>query len=301
MVSSLLTLLRGFAMGCADVVPGVSGGTVAYIVGIYPRLLAAINSIGPTTVGQLFRGHWRQLWRDTDGGFLLALGCGIIAAVLFFTRVVSIPALLVSHPQQIYGLFFGLIVGSLLLLSRELGHHRLIDILWMGLGTLLGLALVNLVPTATPHTSLFVFLSGAVAITAMLLPGISGSFILLILHQYEYIFGAIGALRVAVIAPFAAGCLLGILLFSRLLAWLLSRFGRQTRLIINGLLLGSLWAIWPFQHRQFRLVREKSRIISSQPAWPADYDESALMAFGLIVVGLVLVMALGRVSRAQVR
>ena len=288
-------------MGCADVVPGVSGGTVAYIVGIYPRLLGAINSIGPTTVGQFFRGHWGQLWRDIDGWFLLVLGCGIISAVLFFTRVVSIPALLVSHPHQVYGLFFGLIVGSLLLLSRELGHHRLVDILWMGLGTLLGLALVNLVPTQTPHTSLVVFLSGSVAITAMLLPGVSGSFILLMLHQYEYIFGAIGALRIAVIAPFAAGCLVGILLFSRLLAWLLSTFGRQTRLIINGLLLGSLWAIWPFQHREFRLIREKSRIISSQPIWPANYDQSVVMAFGLMLLGMVVVIVVGRVSRTQAR
>ena len=288
-------------MGSADVVPGVSGGTVAYIVGIYPRLLGAITSIGPKTVVQLFRGQWRQLWRDVDGGFLLALGCGMVAAILFFTRVISIPALLVSHPQQVYGLFFGLIVGSLLLLTRELGHHRLIDVFWMVLGTLLGLALVNLVPTETPHTSWFVFLSGSVAITAMLLPGISGSFILLILHQYEYIFGAIGALRVAVIAPFAAGCLVGALVFSRLLAWLLGKFSRQTRLIINGLLLGSLWVIWPFQQREFRLVREKSRIISSQPVWPANYDESVLMGFGLILIGTVVVVAMGRFARIQGR
>ncbi len=288
-------------MGSADVVPGVSGGTVAYIVGIYPRLLGALNSIGPKTIGQLFRGQWRQFWRDTDGAFLLALGCGIIGAVLFFTRVISIPALLVSHPQQVYGLFFGLIVGSLLLLTRDLGYHRLVDIFWMMLGTLLGLALVNLVPTETPHTSWFVFLSGAVAITAMLLPGISGSFILLMLHQYEYIFGAIGALRVAVIAPFAAGCLVGILLFSRLLGWLLARFSRQTRLIINGLLLGSLWAIWPFQLREFRMVREKSRVISSQPVWPASYDDSVLTAGVLMLLGIVLVVAMGQFSRTASR
>lgn len=299
MLASLATFCRGFAMGSADVVPGVSGGTVAYILGIYPRLLAAITAVGPAALGKLVRGQWRELWRSTDAGFLLLLGAGIIAAILFFTRVVPIPLLLKTHPEQIYGLFFGLIVGSLIVLGRELGRHNLRDLLWLIGGVGLGLALVNLVPLQIPHTALIVFLSGTVAITAMLLPGISGSFILLILHQYGHVMDAIGTFRFSVIAPFAAGCLVGLMLFSRVLRWLLDRFPRSTRMVINGLLVGSLWAVWPFQLREYVTVREKARLISSQPVWPEQISEPVLIAFGLLIIGVLVVVALGRFARRK--
>lgn len=297
MKAAIFTLLRGFAMGCADVVPGVSGGTVAYILGIYPRLLAAISSVGPGSVGLILRGQWRQAWLSVDGGFLLSLGLGIVAAVLFFTRVIPIPVLLTTHPQQVYGLFFGLIVGSLVVLVRELGRHRVIDFGWVALGVGLGLTLVNLVPLNMPHTAPYIVLSGAVAICAMILPGISGSFILLILHQYAFVMNAIGSLRFSVILPFVAGCLVGLLLFSRLLRWLLKRFSRPTQMVINGLLVGSLWAVWPFQVREYVTVREKSRLISSQPIWPDNFDDASLTALALMVVGMVFVIALGRFAR----
>lgn len=299
MLTVVATALRGFAMGSADVVPGVSGGTVAYILGIYPRLLGAISGLGAGTLRLLYRGQWRTLWYRHDLGFLITLGVGLFGALLFFTRVVPIPQLLRDHPQPVYGLFFGLIVGSLLLLTRELGRHRGVDLLWMGLGTLVGLLLVNLVPLETPKTALFVFVSGAIAITAMILPGVSGSFILLILHQYEHVFGALGSFRLQVIGPFAAGCLVGVLLFSRLLGWLLSRFPRVTGLVINGLLLGSLWAVWPFQQREYVLVREKLRPISSQPAWPDTFDSDVLLTFALLLAGLILVAVLGQVARVR--
>lgn len=297
MRSAVITFLRGFAMGCADVVPGVSGGTVAYILGIYPRLLTAITAVGPGSIALLLRGQWRQAWRSVDAGFLLALGAGIIGAVLFFTRVIPIPVLLKTHPQQVYGLFFGLIVGSLVVLVRELGRHRLIDFGWVAIGAGLGLTLVNLVPLNMPHTAPYIVLSGAVAISAMILPGISGSFILLILHQYAFVMNAIGALRFSVILPFAAGCLVGLLLFSRVLRWLLKRFSRPTQMVINGLLVGSLWAVWPFQVREYVTVREKARLISSQPIWPDHFDNANLTAFALMVVGMAFVVALGRFAR----
>jgi len=299
MLATLATLCRGFAMGSADVVPGVSGGTVAYVLGIYPRLLAAITAIGPKSISLLLRGKWRQLWRQTDAGFLLALGAGIVFAVLFFTRVIPIPVLLKTHPQQVYGLFFGLIVGSLIVLVRELGRHSLADLLWLIGGVISGLLLVNLVPLQIPHTSLYIFLSGTVAITAMLLPGISGSFILLILHQYGYVMDAIGSFRLSVVAPFLAGCLLGVMLFSRLLRWLLTAFPRRTPIVINGLLVGSLWAVWPFQQREFVMVREKARLISSQPVWPQQLDDATLVALALAVVGILVVVALGRFARIK--
>ncbi|MEL0082226.1 MAG: DUF368 domain-containing protein [Gammaproteobacteria bacterium] len=299
MLSNLLTLCRGFAMGSADVVPGVSGGTVAYLLGIYPRLLSAINSITPTAVGLFFRGRWRHLWRQVDAGFLILLAAGIVSAVLFFTRVIPIPVLLQTHPQQVYGLFFGLIVGSLIVLVRELGRHNLVDLAWMLAGTGLGLALVNMVPMNLPHTATYVFISGAVAITAMLLPGISGSFILLILHQYAHVMNAISTFRLSVVAPFLAGCLVGLLLFSRVLRWLLNRFPRRAPIVINGLLIGSLWAVWPFQQRQFITVREKARLISSQPVWPDQLGQPELMALGLIIAGVLFVVALGYLARSK--
>ncbi len=286
-------------MGSADVVPGVSGGTVAYILGIYPRLLAAITGFGPRWAGWLLRGKFPQAWQHVDGGFLLLLGSGIIAAVLFFTRVVPIPVLLTTHPQQVYGLFFGLIAGSLLVLARRLGRHGGVDLCWLLVGIAFGLVLVNLVPLQIPHTSVYVFLSGVVAITAMILPGLSGSFILLILHQYAYVMDAIGVLRFGVILPFAGGCLVGLMLFARVLRWLLGTFPRVTSLVINGLLIGSLWAVWPFQHRQYISVRGKERLISSQPVLPDTLDATVLTAAGLIVLGVLVVVGLERFARRK--
>ena len=155
------------------------------------------------------------------------------------------------HPEHIYALFFGLIAGSIVILVRELGRLRANDWIAIVAGALVGFAVINMVPFETPEASWFVFVAGALAISAMILPGISGSFILLLLQKYAYIFDAIGRFDFSIIIPFGLGCATGLLLFSRILAWLLRQFYRATLVTIIGILVASLWRIWPFQDRQY--------------------------------------------------
>jgi putative membrane protein len=169
---------------------------------------------------------------------------------------------------------------------------RIAKLAWMTLGAVLGLTLVNLIPLQTPTASWFIALCGAVAISAMILPGISGSFILLILQKYAYVFNAIGRLDYSVIVPFAFGCACGLLLFSRFLSWLLKRFHEATLLTIIGVLIGSLWVIWPFQQRVYETIRGKQRLLQSTPILPQDWDFSVLGPISLAVTGAVLVIAI---------
>lgn len=289
-------LLQGLCMGAADVVPGVSGGTMALILGIYERLLQAIRSVDLLFLRLLAQRRFAAAAAHVDLLFLLMLGTGIVGAIMFFTRVVKLPGLITTHPELVYALFFGLIVASIAVLVRErlpLGVARLG---WMVLGTIAGLAIVNLVPVETPNSSWFVFLCGAIAISAMILPGISGSFILLVLQKYAYVFDAIGRLDFNVIIPFALGCACGLALFSRFLNWLLGRFHDATLLTIIGFLIGSLWMIWPFQQRSYVLVRGKEQLLHSMPTLPPQWDATVWGAIALALLGAAAVLALQHIA-----
>ena len=250
--------LKGFAMGSADVVPGVSGGTMALILGIYSRLIFAIKSVDLETIKKVFTLKWDAVFTRVHWMFLISVFLGGISAIFFFTRVIPLPVLMHTHPEIIYGLFFGLITGSILLLLRAIGDVGWREAVTVIAGAGIGFRIVTLVPTDTPETSLFVFLSGSLAITAMVLPGISGSFILLILRKYEYILGNIALLgtdrtmeAIAVLIPFGLGMVAGIVLFVRLLSWLLKRYHILTLCLLVGFMAGSLYVIWPFQEREY--------------------------------------------------
>lgn len=285
-------------MGAADVVPGVSGGTMAFILGIYTRFIDGIKSFDSTWLLACLKLDFRTALTRPHFAFMLPLVGGIFLAMLFFTRVVPLPRLLQTHPEQVYGLFFGLIAGSIIVLLRELGRLQARDLLPLLGGLLLGAVVVTAVPAETPHTWWFVMLSGALAICAMVVPGISGSFVLLILGQYAHVLDALGHFRFGVIIPFMAGAGAGVFLFTRLLSWLLHRFERGSLLAINGILVASLWVIWPFQQRVYIEVRGKSRLLESNPVLPAP--EAALGgALLMAVVGLALVIALHRMAAVR--
>ncbi len=287
-----LTAAKGFCMGAADVVPGVSGGTMAFILGIYQRLLEAIRAFDLTAARLALTFKLRELIARVDLVFLLALGLGIGSALLFFTRVVPLPTLIRTHPEHIYALFFGLIAGSIVILVRELGRLSANDWIAIVAGALVGFAVINMVPFETPEASWFVFVAGALAISAMILPGVSGSFILLLLQKYAYIFDAIGRFDFSIIIPFGLGCATGLLLFSRILAWLLRHFYRATLVTIIGILVASLWRIWPFQDRQYVVVRDKERLMASFPEIPCQFADTEIAALGLAFLGLVAVLML---------
>ncbi|MEM7406099.1 MAG: DUF368 domain-containing protein [Pseudomonadota bacterium] len=288
---------KGFCMGAADVVPGVSGGTMAFILGIYQRLIDAIRAFDLTALGQVTRLDLRGAAARVDLIFLIALGLGLASALVFFTRVVPLPKLIRTDPELIYGLFFGLIAASIVVLLRGLGRVSGKDWISLGAGIVVGGTIISLVPTETPETSWFVFLASALAICAMILPGISGSFILLILQKYAYIFDAIGRFDFSIIIPFALGAATGLMAFSRVLSWLLSHYYRVTLVVIIGILLSSLWKIWPFQDRLYVTVRGKERLMSTEPLWPAALDATVLASLGLAAVGFIAVIAIERLAR----
>jgi len=289
--------LKGFCMGSADIIPGVSGGTMALILGIYERLLNAIRSFDRAWLDDLLNLRIRQALSRNDLAFLFPLLIGIGSAILFFTRVIPLPTLIVTHPELIYGLFFGLIVASILVLMGEVNRYGAREILMTAAGVLVGFSIVNLVPVETPTALWFIFLCGFVAISAMLLPGISGSFILLILGKYAYVIDALGNLDFPVIITFGAGALGGLVIFSRSITWLLARYHQATLLLIKGILIGSLWIIWPFQERTYEVIHGKQKLIGSSPVWPDALSADVMASLACMLAGFVLVMVIHHFAR----
>ena len=299
MKDAALSFARGFCIGAADVVPGVSGGTMAFILGIYRRLIEAIRAFDAALLHLLLARRFRHAIEHVDLAFIAPLALGIFAALLFFTRVVPLPRLIETHPDLVYGLFFGLIVASIIVLLRSLEGVRPVEWAAILAGAAIGFGIVNLVPVSTPDAPWFIALSGALAVSAMLLPGVSGSFILLILRKYAYVFDGIGRFDPGILIPFGIGVIVGLMAFSRVLAWLLREWYRVVLLAICGLLIGSLWVVWPFQERRFEIVHGDRRLISSDPVWPSAADDTTLGAFALMAAGLALVAAIHRLARRR--
>ena len=260
---SLLVTLKGIAMGAADVIPGVSGGTIAFITGIYDQLVGSIASINAEAFRLLLQGRFKDFWRHINGGFLLSLIAGIGLSVITLAGLMQM--LLTTYPIQTWAFFFGLIVASSIFILRGISGWHLREYLMVILGVLLGATVCTLSPTQTPDGLWFIFLSGAIAICAMILPGISGSFILLILGKYQYIMGCISDLvsgtdvarNLMVLGVFAVGALVGIIGFSKLLHWLLARWNKEVLIIMAGFIIGSLVKIWPWGNPEAMLQAER--------------------------------------------
>ncbi|TVQ66875.1 MAG: DUF368 domain-containing protein [Balneolaceae bacterium] len=273
-----LMIFKGFLMGSADIVPGVSGGTMALITGIYDRLIFAIKSLNLEAVKSVLRLEPAGFFQTLHWKFILFLATGMALAVIFFTRVVPLQVYMFTHPEIVYGVFFGLILGSIGLLIAEIDSR---DRNWkysLGLaaGASFGYWVVTLVPSETPETFWFVFLAGSVSISAMILPGISGSYILLIFQKYDYILTLLSELggsetvsAFLQLIPFLLGAVTGIIVFSRILSWLLKNFHSATIVVLIGFLIGSLYVIWPFQEREF------AESVRSAEVLPADHPLAA--------------------------
>ena len=251
-------------MGAADVIPGVSGGTIAFITGIYDQLVGSIASINAEAFRLLLQGRFKALWRHINGGFLLSLIAGIGLSVITLAGLMQM--LLTTYPIQTWAFFFGLIVASSIFILRGISGWHQREYLMVILGVLLGATVCTLSPTQTPDGLWFIFLSGAIAICAMILPGISGSFILLILGKYQYIMGCISDLvsgtdvtrNLLILGVFAAGALVGIIGFSKLLHWLLARWNKEVLIVMAGFIIGSLVKIWPWGNPEAMLQAERA-------------------------------------------
>ena len=237
--------LKGCAMGMADVVPGVSGGTIAFISGIYEELLGSIKSIDLEAIKLLFTGKFRTLWKKINGNFLFSLIAGIGVAILTMARVMTY--MLENHPIITWSFFFGLIIASALMVAREVKHWSIMPVVTMVIGAALSYWITVVSPATTPNDWWFVMLSGAIAICAMILPGISGAFILLLMGKYMFIMEAVTQMNIGVLALFAVGAIVGIVSFSHVLSWLLAKWHDATVTMLMGFMIGSLNKVWPWK------------------------------------------------------
>jgi putative membrane protein len=275
---------RGFFMGAADIVPGVSGGTMAFILGVYEELLAAINAVSLEFVRHILALRWREAFREFPWRFLLALGLGIGTAILTLTQ--GLHWALGTHPSLLWSFFFGLILASILVVRKRVASWSAVNLLAACAAAAGAYILVGLSPSETPHTPLFLFLSGALAVCAMILPGISGAFILVLLGKYRYILAALVAFEMTSIAIVALGAVFGLIGFARLLRWLLREKHDLVVAILTGFMTGALRKVWPW--KSYELSGDV--IVSEMNFIPTIIDGEVAIALLFMAAGTIFVL-----------
>ena len=284
----LIIALKGMGMGAADVVPGVSGGTIAFVVGIYEELIESIRSVNVGSLKLLLSLKLKKFWAAVNGSFLLSLVAGIAASFLLLAKTMT--WLLQNERVLTYAFFFGLILASTYYVSKRIAQWGWSSIAAFVLGSVVAVCVTMVSPAQTPNDLWFIFLCGVVAICAMILPGISGSFILLLFSKYEYIMSALAELKMSVILTFMCGAAIGITSFSHLLSWLFRRYHDVTVALLTGFMLGSLNKIWPWKEA----LSEKN-MLPNEHAIPA----AALMLLGCAVIAVVEMASSRKEQKAQ--
>lgn len=291
----LLLVCKGCAMGMADVVPGVSGGTIAFISGIYEELVESIKSVDLTALKMLFSLRFKEFWRHINGNFLLSVLAGIAIAIFSLARLMTY--LLTNHPIPVWAFFFGLIIASAALVSRQIGSWNWRTVLSLVAGIAAAWWITVASPAETPDTWWFIILSGSIAICAMILPGISGAFILLLLGKYQFIMQAVGDLNIPVMLLFVVGAAAGIISFSHLLSWLLKTRHDITVAVLMGFMIGSLNKVWPWKQAVETYTDSHGNIqpLVESNVLPRTYealtqqDPQLGMAVAMCAAGLVLI------------
>lgn len=301
----LSTFLKGIAMGAADVVPGVSGGTIAFITGIYDTLLESIRRINPHLIQ-----HWRQhgllsTFRHINGGFLLVLFSGIFTSILTLAKFIS--WLLSSHPIPTWSFFFGLIMVSVWHLLQQIEKRQVSRLLALVVGGVFAYTITMINPIQLDVTTFNIVLAGSIAICAMILPGISGSFILLLLGMYTPILNAVKTLQIDMLSLFMFGCILGITSFSHLLSWLLKRYRDITLTFLTGLMMGTLPKIWPWKETVTWRTNSSGQEVPvlQHNLLPWDYEQLTTqpaqlgMAILCMLSAVILVLGLEKIAQQE--
>ncbi|MDR1332267.1 MAG: DUF368 domain-containing protein [Tannerella sp.] len=286
--------LKGIAMGAADVVPGVSGGTIAFISGIYEELLNSIKSIGPKTFKLLFTLKIASFWKAINGNFLFALIFGIGISFLSLARLITY--LLENHPILVWPFFFGLVLASTWFVVKDVKKWNWKSIAGFIAGAAVAYYITVAVPMNTPEALPFIFMYGAIAICAMILPGISGSFVLVLLDKYFYMMEAVKELKISILITFMCGAAVGIVSFSRILSFLLRRYHDVTIAVLSGFMLGSLNKVWPWKETVSTFTDRHGVVkpLVENNIWP---DQLLWEAIALAVIGFMLVYVLEIISR----
>lgn len=289
-------------MGGADVIPGVSGGTIAFITGIYSELVHSIKAVDLKAFRLLFSFRFRDFWQKINGSFLVAVFAGIVTSLLSLAKLMLY--LLETHPIQTWSFFFGLILISSPLILRTITRWNVATIASFVIGIVAAYFITVLSPTQTPEGLWFVFLSGALAICAMILPGISGAFILLLIGKYEFIMQALLAANIPVIVTFVLGCLVGIISFSWVLTWVLDHYHDLTIALLAGFMLGSLNKVWPWkQCLSYRLGSDgQQECAFDKSILPGEYmantgsDPRVFQAILFGAIGVIIVLLIEKVA-----
>ncbi|MCP2042537.1 DUF368 domain-containing protein [Pontibacter sp. HSC-36F09] len=298
----LLLYLKGISMGAADVVPGVSGGTIAFISGIYEELLDAIRSVNGDALRLLSRFDIKGFWQHINGSFLVVLLAGIFTSILTLSNLVVY--LLATYPIMVWGFFFGLIVASVVVVAKKITHWRPATILFGLIGAVMAYYITVAVPMQTPEAHWFVFIAGAIAICAMILPGISGSFLLLLMAKYEFIMNALKEFKIDIILVFGVGCVTGLLAFSHVLNWMLKKYHNVTVALLTGFMLGSLNKVWPWKKTLETYTDRHGEVkpLLQENILPAQYaqltGESSYLFYTVLlaIFGFLVVYLLDRIA-----
>lgn len=300
----LLITLKGMGMGAADVVPGVSGGTIAFITGIYEELIDTINKVNLVTIQILFKQGFKPFWKELNGNFLVALFAGIFISIISLARLITY--LLDTHPIAIWSFFFGLVLASIPLVAKSVKNWSGSRYFGFTAGAIIAYLITDLPPVEDPGATWYLFVSGMIAICAMILPGISGSFILLLLGSYSTVLQAVNDRNFLSIAVFGGGCIVGILAFSRFLKWMFSRYHDVTIAILSGFLLGSLNKIWPWKNNLEYFIKHEGEAdeelvpLVQENVLPQTFetlsgtDAQLMTAIGLALVGILIIFVMDR-------
>jgi len=299
----LFLLLKGMGMGAADVIPGVSGGTIAFITNIYEELINSLKSIDINAFHLLRAFQFKAFWQHINGKFLLTVISGIIISILSLSRILHY--LLHNHPIQLWSFFFGLVLISALWVLNRVKAWKIIVLVLTVIGVFIAFIITSATPATTPESLPVVFLSGAVAICAMILPGISGSFILLILGKYQYILGSLKDLNIPVILIFMLGCIIGLLSFVRIVAWFLNKYHDVTIAFLAGFMLGSLYKLWPWKETlSYQTTSSGEQLpLKQNNLLPTAYfervgeDPQVLSAILFFALGIFIVVLLEKLAK----
>ncbi|WP_111708086.1 DUF368 domain-containing protein [Lutibacter citreus] len=299
-INYLIIALKGMAMGAADVVPGVSGGTIAFISGIYEELLTSISSINFSTLKLLKEHGVKAFWNAINGNFLATLLSGVFVSIISLAKLIS--WLLENKPVLVWSFFFGLVLASILFIGKQISKWNISTVLIFLLGAALAYYITTLQPLISENTSpYFLFLAGALAICAMILPGISGSFILVLLGAYKPVLDAIHNRNYQLLGILAAGAIVGLLTFSKILKWLFTHYKDLTLALLTGFILGSLNKIWPWKETlTWRTNSHGVKVpFNEQSISPLSFegDSQILMAIILALIGFAIIIILEKVAQ----
>ncbi|WNH11841.1 DUF368 domain-containing protein [Thalassobellus suaedae] len=294
----LIISLKGIAMGAADAVPGVSGGTIAFISGIYEELITTISNVKPSLFKTLFSKGIKPFWNEINGNFILALLGGIIISFVSIMRLAKY--LLENHPVLIWAFFFGLIIASIYFIGKQITKWNITVIIALVIGGISAYYVTSLPALASNDSLLYLFIAGSIAICAMILPGISGSFILIILGAYKTLSNALHDFDIKKIAIFTLGALIGLLSFSHLLKWLFKNYHNVTLAILTGFIFGSLNKVWPWKKTLTSYTNSKGIKIpllqESISPFSFNGDNQIVFAVALMIIGFLTIFILERLG-----